>query len=104
MYEKDLRGLKDGEGAPAFLMCIMGLEVNPATYARSSLLDTFLAITFMTSALTLVASLTLFEMNSVSNLRLSSLFFFFSALLGFPNHESIFSLFQSDFHHGDRLT
>jgi hypothetical protein len=35
-------------------------------------LDTFLAITFMTSALTLVASLTLFEMNSVSNLRLSS--------------------------------
>ena len=69
MNENNLKGLVEGVGAPAFLMCIIGFEVKPAMYARSSLFVTFLAMAYITPTLTLVARLTQFEMKRDSRSR-----------------------------------
>jgi hypothetical protein len=52
--EKDFRGFRFGEGGPDFRMCIIGRDINPPTYARSSAFVSFLAIAFIISTLTLV--------------------------------------------------
>jgi hypothetical protein len=79
MYENDLSGFVAGDGGPAFLMCIIGFDVNPATYARSDWLVSLRAMAFITSTRTLVARLTQFAMKRESKSFDKDLFFFFSA-------------------------
>ncbi len=79
MKVNNLSGLVFADGAPAFLRCIVGLDKNPATKARSALFVSFLAMAFKIPTRTWVARLTQLAKKRESSSGVNSFFFLFSA-------------------------